>query len=66
MFARKEAAIVIKDADLTPDMLVERVQSLMSSPAQLAAMAQAAHSFAKPRATQDIVKEIVNIARKTL
>lgn len=66
MFARKEAAIVIKDADLTPDMLVERVQSLMSSLAQSAAMAQAAHSFAKPRATQDIVKEIVNIARKTL
>ncbi len=66
MFARKEAAIVIKDADLTPDILMECVQSLMSSPAQLAAMAQAASSFAKPRATQDIVKEIVNIAGKTL
>ena len=64
MFSRAEAAIVIKDADLTPDMLVTRVQALLSSEAQLQAMAQAASSFARPQSTQDITKEIVNIAIK--
>jgi UDP-N-acetylglucosamine--N-acetylmuramyl-(pentapeptide) pyrophosphoryl-undecaprenol N-acetylglucosamine transferase len=64
MFARKEAAIVIKDADLTPEILVERVQSLLSSEAQLKAMAQAASTFARPQSAQDIVKEIVKIARR--
>jgi UDP-N-acetylglucosamine--N-acetylmuramyl-(pentapeptide) pyrophosphoryl-undecaprenol N-acetylglucosamine transferase len=63
MFKRKEAAIVINDADLTPETLVARVQSLLSSPAQLAVMAQAASSFARPQATQDIIKEIVAIAK---
>lgn len=63
IFGRKEAAVVIKNADLTPEILVERAQSLLSSPSQLAAMALAASSFAKPRATQDIAREIVSIAK---
>jgi UDP-N-acetylglucosamine--N-acetylmuramyl-(pentapeptide) pyrophosphoryl-undecaprenol N-acetylglucosamine transferase len=62
MFARKEAAVVIKNADLTPEILVERAQALFSSPSQLSAMARAANSFAKPQAAQDIAKEIVSIA----
>jgi UDP-N-acetylglucosamine--N-acetylmuramyl-(pentapeptide) pyrophosphoryl-undecaprenol N-acetylglucosamine transferase len=64
MFERQGAAVVIKNEDLTPDVLVERVQSLLSSPTQLATMASAASSFARPQATQDIVQEIVAIANK--
>ncbi|HEV2582315.1 MAG TPA: undecaprenyldiphospho-muramoylpentapeptide beta-N-acetylglucosaminyltransferase [Ktedonobacteraceae bacterium] len=63
MFARKEAAAVIKNADLTPETLVERVQAMLSSATQLAAMAQAVSSFARPQATQDITREIVTIAK---
>jgi UDP-N-acetylglucosamine--N-acetylmuramyl-(pentapeptide) pyrophosphoryl-undecaprenol N-acetylglucosamine transferase len=64
MFGRNGAAIVIKDADLAPDMLVARAQALLSSAAQLAAMGQAAGSFARPQATQAIIQEIVAIAHK--
>jgi UDP-N-acetylglucosamine--N-acetylmuramyl-(pentapeptide) pyrophosphoryl-undecaprenol N-acetylglucosamine transferase len=65
MFARKEAAVVIKNADLTPETLTERVQAILSSPTQLATMAQAVSSFARPQATQDITREIVKLARAT-
>jgi len=64
MFERKGAAIVISNDDLRADILVERIQALMASQAQLATMAQAASTFAKPEATQDITKELVRIAKK--
>ncbi len=64
MFERKQAAIVISNDDLRADILVERIQALMASQAQLATMAQAASTFAKPEATQDITKELVRIAKK--
>ncbi len=64
MFERKQAAIVISNDDLKPDVLVERVLTLIASKAQIAAMAQAASTFAKPEATQDITKELVRIAKR--
>ncbi len=64
MFERKQAAIVISNDDLRADILVECIQALMASQAQLATMAQAASTFAKPEATQDITKELVRIAKK--
>src|SRR2546429_274663 len=51
MFERKAAAEVIKDDDLKPQELVERVNYLLSSSSGLEAMAKASSSFAKPQAT---------------
>ena len=63
MFGRREAAEVIKDNDLKPQVLVERVQSILASSTLLEAMANAARSFAKPQATQEIAAELIKIAK---
>ena len=64
MFERKQAASVIADDDFEPGILVERVLSIFASKAQIATMSQAARTFAKPDATQDITEELVRIAKK--
>ena len=64
MFERKQAAIVISNDELKPDILVERVTTLIASNTRLTAMGQAASTFAKPQATQDITKELIRIAKK--
>ena len=64
MFGRKQAAIVILNDDLKPEILVERVKSILTSSILLEAMSQAVSEFAKPEATQDITKEIVKIAKR--
>ena len=64
MFGRRAAAQVIRDADLEPEVLVKRVISILSSKALLASMSEATRVFAKPDATQDIVAEVIRIARQ--
>ena len=64
MFGRKQAAIVILNDDLKPEILVERVKSILTSSTLLEAMSQAVSEFAKPEATQDITKEIIKIAKR--
>ncbi|GAC1344125.1 MAG: undecaprenyldiphospho-muramoylpentapeptide beta-N-acetylglucosaminyltransferase [Ktedonobacteraceae bacterium] len=66
MFGRKAAAEVIRDADLKPEVLVERVKSILASNTLLTSMAEAAQSFAKPDATQEIAAEVIKIASKKL
>jgi UDP-N-acetylglucosamine--N-acetylmuramyl-(pentapeptide) pyrophosphoryl-undecaprenol N-acetylglucosamine transferase len=63
MFERKRAGVVIKDADLEPKILAERVNYIMTSPELLAFMMEASRSLAKPQATQEIVDELVKLAR---
>ncbi len=63
-FGRKQAAEVIRDDDLNPDLLVERVKHVITSPACLLSMANAVRTFAKPMASLDIVETIVNLADK--
>jgi UDP-N-acetylglucosamine--N-acetylmuramyl-(pentapeptide) pyrophosphoryl-undecaprenol N-acetylglucosamine transferase len=63
MFEHKAAAEVIKDDDLKPQELVERVKYLLSSSTRLEALAEASSSFARPQATQEIIAELVKIAR---
>ena len=63
MFERKRAGLVIKDADLEPKLLAERVNYIMASPELLAFMMEASRSLAKPQATQRIVDELVKLAR---
>ena len=63
MFGRNKAAQVIKDSDLKPRVLIENVKSILASSTLLETMANAARSFAKPDATQEIVAEVVKIAK---
>jgi len=63
MFERKRAGVVIKDANLQPKILAERVNYIMTSPELLAFMMEASRSLAKPQATQEIVDELVKLAR---
>ena len=63
MFGRKAAAEVIRDADMEPEKLVERVQAIIESQAHLQSMAEAALTFAKPEATREIAAEVVKMAQ---
>jgi UDP-N-acetylglucosamine--N-acetylmuramyl-(pentapeptide) pyrophosphoryl-undecaprenol N-acetylglucosamine transferase len=63
MFERSKAGQVIKDADLEPELLAERVKYIMTSPELLASMREAASSLARPEATQNIAEELIKIAR---
>jgi len=63
MFERKRASLVIKNADLEPGILAERVKYIMASPDLLAAMGEATSALAKPEATQNIVNELIKLAR---
>lgn len=62
-FSQKKAAEVIRDENLKPDLLVERVKYIISSNDHLKSMTEAVRSFAKPQATQEIVETIVKMAR---
>jgi UDP-N-acetylglucosamine--N-acetylmuramyl-(pentapeptide) pyrophosphoryl-undecaprenol N-acetylglucosamine transferase len=63
MFGRKQAAEVIKDIDLKPEVLVERIKYAITSDTLIESMKNAAHSFAKLQATQEIAAEIVKLAK---
>ena len=63
MFGRKAAAEVIKDGEMEPGKLVERVKAIIGSQARLRSMAEAVLTFAKPDATQEIAAEVVNVAQ---
>lgn len=63
MFEHRHAGLVIKNADLQPELLTERVNTLMTSPDRLASMMEAAAALAKPEAAQEIVNELMKISR---
>jgi UDP-N-acetylglucosamine--N-acetylmuramyl-(pentapeptide) pyrophosphoryl-undecaprenol N-acetylglucosamine transferase len=62
MFERQQAAIAIRDADLKPEVLQERVESIVTSPDRLQTMAEAAGRLGRSEATQEIVEAIVRMA----
>lgn len=64
MFGRKQAAEVIRDADLKPVVLVERVKSILASSTLLQTMTEVTRSFAEPDATQKIVAEVLNLTKR--
>jgi UDP-N-acetylglucosamine--N-acetylmuramyl-(pentapeptide) pyrophosphoryl-undecaprenol N-acetylglucosamine transferase len=64
MFGRKQAAEVMRDADLKPGVLVERVKSIIASSTLLQTMTEVTRSFAEPDATQKIVAEVLNLTRR--
>jgi UDP-N-acetylglucosamine--N-acetylmuramyl-(pentapeptide) pyrophosphoryl-undecaprenol N-acetylglucosamine transferase len=56
------AAIVVRDAELTPQRLDDEVGALLSDPARLAAMATASRALARPDAARDIAQEVLKAA----
>lgn len=63
MFARRRAAVMIKNADLQPALLATQVNDMLRSPQTLASLMEAAGSLARPQATQALVEELRTIAR---
>lgn len=63
MFGRRGAAEVILNDTLKPDMLVERVMTIITSSAVQQHMNEAMKQFAKPDATQEIVATVIKMAR---
>jgi UDP-N-acetylglucosamine--N-acetylmuramyl-(pentapeptide) pyrophosphoryl-undecaprenol N-acetylglucosamine transferase len=61
-YARSGGAVVIEEANLTPNLLFSEIDSLLSNPLKLEKMASAAKSYGKPDAAYTIAKEIITIA----
>lgn len=64
MFGRKQAAQVIRNDDLSPQVIVEHVLSVILSDALKESMANAALALAKPQATQAIAAAVIQIAKE--
>jgi UDP-N-acetylglucosamine--N-acetylmuramyl-(pentapeptide) pyrophosphoryl-undecaprenol N-acetylglucosamine transferase len=62
-FAQKQAAEIIRNVDLKPEMLVLRVKDIITSPTRLQHMSKAVREFAKPEATKTIVETVVQMAQ---
>jgi UDP-N-acetylglucosamine--N-acetylmuramyl-(pentapeptide) pyrophosphoryl-undecaprenol N-acetylglucosamine transferase len=56
------AAIVLPDAELTPQRLRREVDALLADPARLAAMAAASKGLARPRAAADVAAAVLEAA----
>ena len=59
---RAGAAVVIADAELTPERLALCVGELAADPARLQQMAAAARKLARPNAAADIAHELMRAA----
>jgi len=57
------AALVIPDAEVSPDRLAEAVRCLLGDPERLATMAAAAKELARPDAARRIADEVLEAAR---
>lgn len=63
VFGAAQAAEVVRNADLSPEILAERVYSVISQPARLQTSQAALRQFAKPQATKAIVETILKMAQ---
>ncbi len=66
MFKREGAAEVILNNLLKPELLIERVTSILSEPARLLQMSEASKQLAKPDATRDIAETIITLIKGTV
>ena len=61
-YAKIGAAIVIEEANLTPNIVSSQIDDLLNDKNKYASMAEAVKRFAKPEATSIITQEIVKLA----
>jgi len=57
------AAVVIRQDELTPELLLAALKELLSNPEKMAAMKKAAANAAFPKATDDLVRSIFKTAK---
>jgi UDP-N-acetylglucosamine--N-acetylmuramyl-(pentapeptide) pyrophosphoryl-undecaprenol N-acetylglucosamine transferase len=57
------AAVVVRDAELTPARLAAEIEALLADPARLAAMGRASAALGRPDAAQRIADEVLAAAR---
>jgi UDP-N-acetylglucosamine--N-acetylmuramyl-(pentapeptide) pyrophosphoryl-undecaprenol N-acetylglucosamine transferase len=57
------AAVLLPEAELTPERLVGEVRALLIEPARLRAMAERARSLATPDAAERLVDLVLGLAR---
>jgi UDP-N-acetylglucosamine--N-acetylmuramyl-(pentapeptide) pyrophosphoryl-undecaprenol N-acetylglucosamine transferase len=57
------AAVVVADAELTPERLAAEVGALLADRPRLEAMARASAALARPRAAADVAAEVERAAR---
>ena len=58
------AAVVVPDAELSPERLAREVGELLGDPGRLRAMSRASASLARPNAARDIAGELVAAAQR--
>lgn len=63
-YAREGGAIVIEEANLSPEIIVNELERMIGNPAILEKMRAGAKKFAKPDSSEVIAKEILKIALK--
>ena len=63
-YARDGAATVLKQANLSKNILLAELERIMDNPEVQAEMTEAAHAFAKPDAAKKIARMLVNTALK--
>jgi UDP-N-acetylglucosamine--N-acetylmuramyl-(pentapeptide) pyrophosphoryl-undecaprenol N-acetylglucosamine transferase len=56
------AAVVVPDAELTPERLMAEIEALLADPARLAAMGRASAAIGRPDAAQRIAEEVLAAA----
>lgn len=61
-YARSGAAVVIEEANLNKNILMEEIERIFSNPEHYTKMIEGAKSFAKPEAADTIAQEIINTA----
>jgi UDP-N-acetylglucosamine--N-acetylmuramyl-(pentapeptide) pyrophosphoryl-undecaprenol N-acetylglucosamine transferase len=61
---RAGAAVVVPDAELTPERLAREVGGLLGDPARLSSMGRASAGLARPEAAAAIAREIVAAAQR--
>jgi UDP-N-acetylglucosamine--N-acetylmuramyl-(pentapeptide) pyrophosphoryl-undecaprenol N-acetylglucosamine transferase len=60
-----DAAVVIRDAELTAARLREEVEAILATPGRLATMSAASAALARPSAAADIAAEVLAAAART-
>ncbi len=58
-YAKNNAAIVVEEANFTINIILDQITRLLKDPEKIALIEQSAQQFAKPEATDIVVKEIL-------
>ncbi|MEW5767228.1 MAG: undecaprenyldiphospho-muramoylpentapeptide beta-N-acetylglucosaminyltransferase [bacterium] len=61
MLADIGAAILILEQDLTPEILRDKIIDLVSNPAQLNQMGEAAKGISQPQAAENLIEEVIRL-----